>query len=146
VAFQKSRHYQLLKTNNPNGPTCVTCHDEVGADRPSPKSLQSQCLGCHGADKLVPQPEVAAHARRALEGIRLARARLREARSLLSGVQDKARRTTLETLAQQAEVPLIQATEAGHQFVFDELEERLSVAERRITDLRGRLANPEAHE
>ena len=29
VAFQDSRHYQLLKSGDEHGPTCSTCHDAV---------------------------------------------------------------------------------------------------------------------
>lgn len=36
AAFQKSRHYELLREGNPDTPTCVTCHGNVGAFLLSP--------------------------------------------------------------------------------------------------------------
>jgi hypothetical protein len=39
-------------------------------------------------------------------------------------------------------VPLIQAGQAAHRFVFDSLKERLSVARERSTALLQQLANP----
>ena len=79
-----------------------------------------------------------------LEGVRDARAMLKEARSLISRVKDQPRRVRLEQAAQQIDVPLTQATEAGHAFVYDALEERLDTARRRLTALFEELANPVA--
>jgi hypothetical protein len=39
-------------------------------------------------------------------------------------------------------VPLTQATQAGHAFVYDDLEERLNTARRRLGALFEELANP----
>jgi hypothetical protein len=63
-------------------------------------------------------------------------------RSLVNRVSDKPRRAQLDDAYQQAEVPLIQAVQAGHQFVYDDLKERLSVARQRIEALLAQLANP----
>jgi hypothetical protein len=63
-------------------------------------------------------------------------------RSLVLRVSDKPRRTQLDDAYQQAEVPKIEAVQAGHQFVYDDLKERLSVARQRIEALLGQLANP----
>jgi hypothetical protein len=67
---------------------------------------------------------------------------LKFARPLVNRVADKARRARLDDAYQQAEVPLIQAVQAGHQFAYDDLKERLSVARQRIEALLGQLANP----
>lgn len=135
VAFQKSRHFALLQRGNREVPTCITCHDEVGAHVLSPKSLESQCVRCHGAGKTAPHLEFPARGRLMLQGIAEARALLKEARSMVKRVKDPARRAKLEQMAQQADVPLIEATNAGHAFVFDDLEERLATAKKRIAAL-----------
>jgi hypothetical protein len=62
--------------------------------------------------------------------------------SLVNRVSDKLRRTQLDEAYQQAEVPLIQAVQAGHQFVYDDLKERPSVTRQRIEALLSQLANP----
>jgi hypothetical protein len=49
-----------------------------------------------------------------------------------------------EADAEQAAVPLVQATNAGHAFVFDGLQERLAVARQRIAALYGQLVDPDA--
>jgi hypothetical protein len=67
---------------------------------------------------------------------------MKTVRSLVNRVSDKPRRAQLDEAYRQAEVPLIQAVQAGHQFVFDDLKERLSVARQRIEALLGQLANP----
>jgi ABC-type phosphate transport system auxiliary subunit len=77
-----------------------------------------------------------------LEGVRDARVMLKEARSLIGRMTDHPRRTRLEQAAQQIDVPLTEATQAGHAFVYDELEERLATARRRLTALLDELANP----
>jgi ABC-type phosphate transport system auxiliary subunit len=77
-----------------------------------------------------------------LEGIRDARAMLKEARSLVERVKDQPRRARLEQAAQQIDVPLTEATQAGHAFVYDDLEERLGTARRRLAALLEELANP----
>ena len=67
---------------------------------------------------------------------------LKEARSLIRRVNDKTRRARLEQAAQQIDVPLTEATQAGHAFVYDSLEERLDTARRRLAALFEELANP----
>ena len=67
---------------------------------------------------------------------------MKTVRSLVNRVSDKPRRAQLDEAYQQAEVPLIQAVQAGHQFVYDDLKERLSVSRQRIEALLGQLANP----
>jgi hypothetical protein len=74
VAFQKSRHYQLLTAGNSNVPTCITCHEETGSRLLSPNALEGQCASCHGPGKRPPA-RVPARGRTMLEGIRDARTR-----------------------------------------------------------------------
>ena len=142
VAFQKSRHYELVRGGDRDAPTCTTCHDEVGAFLPSPKQIEGRCAGCHGASKVAPRVESAAQARSMLEGIRDARVLLKEAKSFIRRIDDKSRRARLEAAAEQAAIPLIQAADAGHAFVFDDLQERLTVARQRIAALYEELVNP----
>ena len=142
VAFQKSRHLALLKGGNLDVPTCVTCHGSAGENRPSPKALESDCRSCHRADRPGGHPEHPALGRRMLEGVRETRAQLNDARRLIGRVSDKARRSRLEASAQQVDVPLVQATQAGHAFVYDDLEERLDTARGRLAALFEELANP----
>ena len=145
MAFQKSRHYELLRSGNRDAPTCVTCHDEVAASLLSPRELEARCAKCHGAGRVAVNTDFPPQGRLMLEGIREARALLKEARSLIRRVKDKERRARLEeAAAQAAEVPLKEATDAGHAFVFDGLQERLAVAHLRIARLHEQLANPEA--
>jgi hypothetical protein len=62
---------------------------------------------------------------------------------MIARVSDKLRRAQLDEAYQQAEVPLIQAVQAGHQFVYDALKERLSVARQRMETLFNLIVNPE---
>lgn len=142
VAFQKSRHAALLQGGNPVVPTCTTCHGDVGDNRPSPKALESECASCHRPGRPDEHPEYPAFGRKMLEGIREARAQLKEAKGLIGRVKDQTRRSKLEQAAQQIEVPLTEGTQAGHAFVYDDLQERLETARRRLAALFEELANP----
>ncbi len=144
VQFQRSKHYQLLRAGDKNGPTCTTCHGEAAGQRLSPKALEGQCASCHGAGKIAPHPENPARGRLAAEGLRETRALLKDVRGAIARVKDPARRKSLEDAAQQAEVPIIEATQAVHAFVFDQLEERLGTARARLTALFERVSNPDA--
>jgi hypothetical protein len=77
-----------------------------------------------------------------LEEVRDARTQLKEARCLIERVKDKARRSRLEQEAQQVDLPLTQATQAGHAFVYTGLEARLGLARMRLAALVETLANP----
>jgi hypothetical protein len=77
-----------------------------------------------------------------IEGIRETRALLKEADSVIKRVRDQARRDRLRAEADQVRLPLVQATDSGHAFVFDQLEERLSAARIRLAALLEQLANP----
>jgi hypothetical protein len=140
VAFQKSRHFEMQTGGDVLAPTCATCHSDVGAHLMPPRALESQCAQCHGEGKSLARPEYPRQARRMLEGVRDVRELLDHARPLIRRVKDAALKASLEGAYQQAEVPLIEAADAGHQFVFTELEERLDVARQRTEALLARFA------
>lgn len=142
VAFQKSQHFALLEKADTRVPVCSTCHGAAGFHRPSARALETQCRQCHGPSGIAPRPERAEAARTLYEALNESRDLMKPVRSMVNRVNDKARRAQLDEAYQQAEVPLIQAVQAGHQFVYDDLKERLSVARQRIEALLGQLANP----
>jgi hypothetical protein len=143
AAFQKSRHYELLREGNPETPTCVTCHGEVGAYLLSPKSLYAECANCHAEGKVAPRGDFPAEGKLMLTGIREVRASLDHAKSLIGQVKDKDRRESLQTELQDARVPLLEAVQSAHMFVFDQMQERLQIARKRSEMLMERLANPQ---
>jgi cytochrome c554/c'-like protein len=142
VGFQKSQHFALLKKGDTRIPVCSTCHGAAGFQRPSARALETQCRQCHGPNGIAPRTERAEAARTLYEALNESRDVMKSTRSMVNRVSDKARRAQLDAAYQQAEVPLIEAVQAGHQFVYDELKERLSVARQRIEALLGQLANP----
>ncbi|HJN44495.1 MAG: hypothetical protein QGI10_03830 [Vicinamibacterales bacterium] len=142
VAFQRSQHFQLLGEGDRRVPTGSTCHGSVGAHLLSPAGLERQCASCHGSDGVAPRPGRAAGARLLLEGVAEVRESLEAAETLIDRIRDPVRRAGLEAAAQQAEVPVIQARQAGHRFVFDQLEERLATARARTAELLAQLVNP----
>jgi hypothetical protein len=77
-----------------------------------------------------------------LEGVREVRAMLEQAMSQIGRVKDQPRRAQLEQAAEQVEFTLTEATQAGHAFVYDKLEERLNAARRRLAALFDELAIP----
>ncbi len=140
--FQSSRHHEMLMQGDRRGPTCSTCHGSVTGRLLSPEGLERRCAACHGPDGIEPRPGRAADARLLLEGIGEVRESLDAARHLIDRVRDGERRRALETAYQQTEVPLIEARQAGHRFVFDQLEERLATARERVAALLSELVNP----
>lgn len=142
VAFQKSQHFALLQKGDNRVPVCSTCHGEAGYRRPAARALETQCAQCHGPNRIAPRPERAEAARTLYDALHDSRDLMKSARSLVNRVTDKSRRAQLDEAYRQAEIPLIEAVQAGHQFVFDDLKERLSVARQRIEALFGQLANP----
>ena len=142
VAFQASRHFALLEQGDTKVPVCTTCHGTAGFNRPSARSLETRCAQCHGPRGIAPRPERAEAARTLYDALHESRDSLKTARPMINRVRDKAQRARLDEAYQQAEVPLIQATQAGHQFVYDTLKERLSVARQRIEALLIEIANP----
>ena len=61
---------------------------------------------------------------------------------LIDDIDDTTRRRQVRELYTQAEVPLTEAMDAGHRFVFEGLQERLAVARQRAADLLQELVNP----
>jgi len=57
LAFQRSRHHELLQSGKANGPTCATCHGNVEGRVLSAKALESECNECHGAREQAPRAE-----------------------------------------------------------------------------------------
>jgi hypothetical protein len=135
VAFQDSRHYQLLEAGKSDGPSCSTCHETVGARLLSAKALEARCASCHGPEEVAPRAGRARTARDTYEQLAAIRAGLKVADARIKRVADPARRALLADALQQAEVPLTRAVNAGHRFVYDELLESAAVAQKRIEAL-----------
>jgi hypothetical protein len=142
VRFQSSHHFKLLGAGDPRVPTCTTCHEAVGTERPSPRTLEATCRQCHGPDSAAPRVERAEAARTLLEEVRDSRELLEAAKPFIDRVTSRTRQAGLRDAYRQAEVPLIEAGESVHQFVFDNLKERLATARKRIEALLAELANP----
>jgi hypothetical protein len=141
VAFQKSEHHTLLQAGDDRGPTCSTCHGEVAANLLSPTALGKQCARCHGEGQPQARPGRAEDAELLMAEIREVRAGLNEARTIIRRIKNKNVRATFEEQYRQAEVPVIEARNAGHEFVFDNLKERLGRARQRTEALIDALAN-----
>ena len=141
VAFQDSRHYELLKSGDHNGPTCSTCHDAVAGQLLSPNALEKQCSRCHGAKEIAPRSERAKNARAMYEGLNAVRDQLKLASAMIKKVEDKQRRADLMNDYEQATVPMTRAINAGHKFVYTELDEYLTVAQDRVEKLMSKIAN-----
>ncbi|RPI55761.1 MAG: hypothetical protein EHM55_06905 [Acidobacteria bacterium] len=142
VRFQNSQHFKLLGAGDDRVPTCTTCHHAVGSERPSPRALEATCQQCHGPNSAAPRVERAEAARTLLEEVRDSRELLEAARPFIDRIGSKTRQTQLREAYRQAEVPLIEAGESMHEFVFDNLKERLTTARKRIEALLTELANP----
>ena len=142
VAFQKSRHYQLLREGKDDGPTCSTCHGAVAARLLSARGLEKRCERCHGPEGRYPQPEVAVQGKVLLAEVSNVRALLRQASEQIRRIEDEARRKTFQESYDQAEVPLVEAVDSAHAFVFDQMRERLRTARERAETLLNALANP----
>jgi hypothetical protein len=141
VAFQDSRHSQLLLEGNENGPTCSTCHGEVDGRLLSARALAAACDRCHGPGDVAPRAERARQVREQYEDLTAVREQMKQAQALIKRVNDKTRRASLTEAYRQAEIPLTRAVDAGHRFVYDELRAHLSVARARVQTLLTSLAN-----
>jgi Cytochrome c7 and related cytochrome c/Cytochrome c554 and c-prime len=141
VAFQASKHYELLQSGDERGPTCSTCHGDVDGRVLSPKALASRCNECHAAGEVAPRAERARQVRDQYESLTVVREQLKLARSLITRMDDKQRRARLTEAYEQAQVPLLRAVDAGHRFVYDELREQLGVAQKRAEAILSTLAN-----
>jgi hypothetical protein len=142
TAFQKSQHYALLQKGDTQVPVCSTCHGEAGFQRPSAKGLEAQCAYCHGPKGVAPRVERADAARTFYEALHESSDLLKAARPLINRVSDKGRRSQLDEAYQQAQVPLTEAIQAGHQFVYDTFRERLNLARQRIEALFAAIVDP----
>lgn len=141
VAFQESRHFQLLQSTDQRGPTCATCHGEVEGRLLSPKALASRCDSCHGAKELAPRANRATQVRQQYESLRVVREQVKLAEDFVKRVTDRTRRQELTEELEQAKVPMQQAVNAGHKFVYDDLQEALARAQSRVEALLSKLAN-----
>lgn len=144
AAFQRSKHFELLRAGDTSVPNCATCHGEVAGVRPSPKALESQCAQCHGVGKVAPRPEYPLRGRQAFQGLQETRALLKDVRNAISRVKDPARRARYERDARLAEVPISEATETGHAYRYERLDARLSEARTRLAALFDQVANPDS--
>ncbi len=142
AAFQKSKHYELLGEGNPDTPTCVTCHGEVGAYLLSPKSLFAECARCHGTIKSAASADFPVEARMLLSGVFEVRELLDQAKELVGRIKEKDRRALLLAELEGARAPLTEVVEAAHMFVFEKTQERLQAARKRAEFLLEELANP----
>jgi hypothetical protein len=141
VAFQGSRHYELLQGGSNQGPTCSTCHGEVIGQVLSPKALERRCNSCHGPGETAPRAERARQVRLLYESLSTVRDEMKLADRLIRKVQDQTRRKQLAEAQDQAQVPLTRAINAGHTFVYDELRDYLAQAQQRVSALLARLAD-----
>ncbi len=139
MAFEPSRHYQLLDQGDARAPTCATCHGAAGRPGPSPKALEKECAQCHGPKGIAVRPGRAAQARVIYQSIADARDLLGATHKLIGRITDPTRRAQMEKAYREAELPLTDAIYAGHQFVYDGVEERLASAQQRITELMAKL-------
>jgi len=126
--FQKSAHYAALAAGNSNVPICTTCHGPVVGEVPSAKALEGRCRECHGTEGVVPRPLHPIAGRVFLDEVRRVRLDLETARKAVERVKNAERRRSLAGQWQQAEVPLIEAIQSGHQFKLADADERLTVA------------------
>lgn len=144
AAFQKSRHYELLREGNRDAPNCVTCHGEVGAYLLSPKALFATCNRCHGPGRVAARSDLPYEGRIRLDQVREVRQTLDQAKKLIRQVKDKTRRAALEAHLSDARAPLYEAVQQAHMFVFDRMNERLDTARTRADLLMELLANPKS--
>jgi hypothetical protein len=142
VEFQKSRHYQILREDRSEGPSCSTCHGPVAARLLSPRSLEKRCDTCHGPEGVHPNSDYAPDGRILLEEVNAIREILASAPRLIARVEDPARKKALEDAYEQAQVPLREAVHSAHAFVFDQMRDRLRAAKERSEALLTELANP----
>jgi cytochrome c7-like protein/cytochrome c554/c'-like protein len=141
VAFQDSRHYQLLESDDADGPTCSTCHDAVAGRLLLPKALESQCNECHGPREVAPRADRAKHAREMYEALHAVRTELKIAKQMINKVGDKQGRADLMDLYASADAPVTRAVDAGHTFVYDELQAYLATAQQRVDRLMAAINN-----
>jgi len=116
----------------------------VAANFLSPKTLSKRCESGHGEGKVAHRVEHPILGRLLLEKVLEVRKLLDHSKHLIRHIKDEPRRRRLEETYRQAEIPLTEAAQAGHSFLFDELQECLDVARRRARNLLDELANSSA--
>jgi hypothetical protein len=141
VAFEASRHYELLRSGSSHGPTCSTCHGAVDGRVLSPRALASKCGECHGPDEVAPRAGRVEAVRAQYERLAAVREQVKQAQSLIKRVSDQKRRADLTSALDRAQAPLVRAVEAGHKFVYDDLKAQLATAQQRVDALLNALAN-----
>jgi len=141
VAFESSRHFELLKSGNAKGPTCSTCHGDVDGRILSPRALASACNACHGPGETAPRAERARLVREQYEDLRNVREQMKLASKRIARVDDKRRRDNLMRLLTRAEGTVGRAVEAGHKFVYDDMSAYLRLAKQHVDELLTTLAN-----
>jgi hypothetical protein len=141
AAFRSSRHFELLRSGSSHGPTCSTCHGDVDGRVLTPKALESACNTCHGPGENAPRPGRAALVREEYERVGAVRDQIKQARSMIARVTDRRRRDELNRSLSLAESAVTRAVDAGHMFVYDDLKEYRTLAERRLDTLFAALAN-----
>lgn len=135
VAFEQSRHYQVLRSGGQRGPTCATCHGAVDGRVLSPKGLASACGSCHGAGEVAPRAGRVESVRARYEDLTAVRGQLKLAESLIKRVNDRNRRAGLTRALADAQASLSRAVAAGHQFVYDDLNTYMATARQRVEAL-----------
>jgi hypothetical protein len=141
AAFQTSRHYDLLRTGNDEGPTCITCHGASDGRMLSAKALAARCSSCHGPKEVAPRAGRVVEVQSVYEELGAVREQLKLARLLIARVNDKKRRAKLTFDYEQTELAVRQAVEVGHKFVYDSLRSNLARAQDRTNALLASLAN-----
>jgi Cytochrome c554 and c-prime len=141
VAFEASRHYELLRSGSSHGPTCSTCHGAVDGRVLSPRALASKCGECHGPDEVAPRAGRVEAVRAQYEALAAVREEVKQAQSLIKRISDQKRRADLTLALDRVRAPLVRAVEAGHKFVYDDLKAQLATAQQRVEALLNTLAN-----
>jgi hypothetical protein len=141
VAFQRSKHFQLLQEGREGGPTCSTCHGPVAARLLSPRALEKQCERCHGPQGAAPREGFSLSGGILLEEVQAVREILAPVPRWIDRIEDSARRGALEEAHRQAQAPLTEAVSSAHAFVFDQMRERLRTARERAEALVDKLVS-----
>jgi hypothetical protein len=89
-----------------------------------------------------PNSDYAPDGRILLQEVNAIRELLASAPKLIDRVKDPARKKSLEDAYEQAQVPLREAVNSAHAFVFDQMRERLAAAKQRSEALLTELTNP----
>jgi hypothetical protein len=141
-AFEKSRHFELLRVADSRGPTCATCHGEVAAQLMAPEAVAAECDQCHGRGKRSPRPQNAADIRGFMERARVLRTRLEAAKVVIDALGDNARRESLRHGHEEAQAQLAKAAVDVHAFAVANGQASLDAAEGRVDALLSAIGAP----